>query len=161
IWLRANDHLYCRHAESASLWLAANSPRRSEGAADAYRTADLRAWGEGLLEHVLADLEAELRDVLARPAPTPLEEFVEHRRRGFVGREDQRGEARALLEAAAGEGASWGLCLTGEPGSGKSSFFAELYHRLGQCDGLLVLAHAAGSEPGSERVDALLRGWVG
>ncbi len=124
------------------------------------KVVGLEMWGDQLLKHVLADLQEELRDVLAQRPPTPLEDFVEHRRRGFLGREDQLGEALALASSPTGEGQAWGLCLTAATGAGKSSFFAELYDRLRQRSEELLLAHAAGCGPDSERVEPMLRDWV-
>ena len=124
------------------------------------KVVDLEEWGDQFLDHVLTDLQDELRDSLARQSPTPLEDFVEYRRRGFLGRADQLGNALALVRSPTADGKPWGLCLTGSPGAGKSSFFAELYNQLRQDDEVFLLAHAAGSGPDTERVEPMLRDWV-
>ena len=101
-----------------------------------------------------------------------LDDFVVDRLRivegeisGFVERE---AVTQPLIDHAlspAAEGASWGLCLTGRAGSGKSSIVGRVYHDLQHPqpdDGanLLLLAHAAGIYPRASSVDTLLRRFI-
>ena len=89
-----------------------------------------------------------------------IEDFVEHRSRGFVGRQ-------ALLanllnpHPTSGDGdLAAGVCVVGEPGSGKSAVFAKLHRELLASDTIL-LSHVAGIGPRSTSVDAMLRRWIG
>ena len=51
----------------------------------------------------------------------------------------------------------WGVCITGEAGSGKSAIFGALHREQ---SGALVLAHAAGASQRAPSVDAMLRRWI-
>jgi len=99
----------------------------------ANKVAGLEAWGEEVFQHLWRELEAEVRATASRPAPTrddlereALAEFVEHRSRGFVGWEDLVCTLIDLAHSPPAEGACWGACITGAPGSGKSALFAHL-----------------------------------
>ena len=111
-------------------------------------------------------MDAETQAFLEQPAPTwqeqerrTLDEFVEHRARGFLGREETVAVLLAFAESPAAEDAPWGLCVTGEAGAGKSALFAHLHRQLQERD-VLLLSHAAGISPRSTHVDDLLRRWV-
>ena len=112
----------------------------------------LEQWGNQVVEHIWADLEAETQQFL-REAPATwqeqereaFEEFVAHRDRDFRGRVEITDE---LVDFALGSGDEWGLSLTGGPGSGKSALLAHVYGKLEDEDALL-LAHAAGISPRS------------
>jgi tetratricopeptide (TPR) repeat protein len=128
------------------------------------RPGDLGEFGRMVRDHLLADLQAELRDLLARTPPTPLEEFVDHRARHFVGRTDDL--VRLLTFARGGDpgaarAGTRGVGVVGEPGIGKSTLFARLHQELARPgSGLLLLAHAAGIAPQSTSVLAMLRNFV-
>jgi tetratricopeptide (TPR) repeat protein len=89
-------------------------------------------------------------------------DFAEDRARDFVGRQDVLAEIEALIASPAKEDAPWGLCITGEAGSGKSALFGALYQALTGTEKVdaLVLAHAAGAGPRAASVDTMLRRWI-
>jgi tetratricopeptide (TPR) repeat protein len=93
---------------------------------------------------------------------TALEEFVELRSRDFVGREALLDELHAFSFSPP-QSNTWGLCLHGGPGTGKSALFATLIRKLqkeqeqGHC---LLLAHAGGISLRAGNVDALIRRWI-
>ena len=120
-----------------------------------------------VLDHLWSDLEEETREYAQQPAPSwqdqerwELEAFVENRGRGFLGRQEITRELLALALSPPEEGATWGACVTGPAGAGKSSLFAHLY-RLLQADDVLLLAHAAGTGVRSGQVDTMLCRWIG
>ena len=121
---------------------------------------------EALKAHILADvtreIEAEAAEFARQPPPSDLEEFIERRARGFVGRAEllARLRAFALDPAPAAPGTDWAIGLTGESGAGKSAVFARLHRDLEQNANILLLSHAAGAGPQSASVDAMLRGWI-
>ncbi len=91
-----------------------------------------------------------------------LEEFVELRSRDFVGREELLWELEKFAFTLP-QSDTWGLCLHGGPGSGKSALFAMLYRKLqkAQASGnFLLLAHAGGISLRAGNVDAMLRRWI-
>ena len=88
-----------------------------------------------------------------------LEDFADDRARGFVGRQAVIARLTGLCLSPAQDGAPWGVCVTGEPGSGKSALFGELLRRMKDTDAF-VLAHAAGASPRASSVDAMLRRWI-
>lgn len=156
----------------------------------------LEAWGRQVVEEMWADLDAETREFQEQAPQTPEAEeheallhFVEEKARDFQGRTALAGRLLALARSPAEEGAPWGACITGAPGSGKSALFAWLYRELSASppalpgprvsllgrlagrqrgtapasqpnDAPLVLAQAAGSTPRSAQVDLMLRRWV-
>jgi hypothetical protein len=149
------------------------------------RVTGLEAWGRQVLEHLWQDLDEETRDFAQQPLPRwqdqerwAVEQFVENRGRGFIGRAQI---TQDLLDLATQTGTgpicrngpegaahkldlspfSWAACVTGESGSGKSALFAHLYRQLEGRDDVLLLAHAAGISPRSTQVDAMLRRWIG
>src|SRR5579872_4044624 len=88
-----------------------------------------------------------------------LEDFVDDRARDFVGRQAVIARLTSLCLSPAQDGAPWGVCVTGEPGSGKSALFGELLRRMKDADAF-VLAHAAGASPRASSVDSMLRRWI-
>ena len=141
---------------------------RAQWDAQQQRVTGLEQWGRQVLEDLWRDLDEETREFIRQPLPSwqdqerwALEEFVENRGRGFIGRVEITEELSALAESPAQEVPAWGACVTGEPGAGKSALFAHLSRELEGRDDLLVLAHAAGISPRSTQVDAMLRRWIG
>ncbi len=127
----------------------------------------LEEFGNQVLEDLWRDLEEETRAYLQLPEPSwqeqerrGLEEFVESRGRGFIGREQITRNLCDLAVSPAQETITWGNCVCGESGSGKSALFAHLYRELEGQDDLLLLAHAAGISARSTQVDSMLRRWV-
>ncbi|KKL63646.1 hypothetical protein LCGC14_2173020, partial [marine sediment metagenome] len=147
--------------------------RAYEAQWDAGRNAvtGLEAWGRQVLEDLWSDLERETEEFL-REAPRTwqaqelraLEEFVEGRAQGFVGRAAVTRELMSLATSPARkdvtQGRPWGVCVTAPAGAGKSALFAHLYRALQQREHVLVLAHAAGTSIRSTQVGAMLRRWV-
>ena len=140
------------------------------------KVVGLEAWGEQVYQHLLRELEPELRAAAARPPQTweeqertELGEFIEHRRRDFVGRKELLDQlvSIAVSPASAGAGCaisagvSWGACILGEPGSGKSALFAVLAARLSADDSVLLLTNAAGATTRGSQVDAMLQRFIG
>jgi tetratricopeptide (TPR) repeat protein len=131
----------------------------------ASRVTGLETWGRQVLADLWGELEAETRAFALAAPPTwqaqeraAIEEFVEHRLRGFTGRGPV---VRQLLEIALGQAdRAVGACVTGGPGAGKSALFAQVYRRLKDERDTLVLAHAAGSGSRSASVDDMLRCWI-
>jgi tetratricopeptide (TPR) repeat protein len=130
------------------------------------RVTDLESFGRMVLD----DLWAELADDTAQAVRTPdiswqqaernaLDDFADDRARDFVGRQAIVSRLGDLCGSTTGDGAPWGICVTGEPGSGKSALFGELLRRVRPTDAF-VLAHAAGASPRATSVDAMLRRWV-
>ena len=126
----------------------------------------LEAWGRQVLDDLWADLDAETSATIGAPEPSwqeaerdALDDYIEDRARGFVGRQAVLGR---LLQHAASpdrDGAIWGVCLTGEPGSGKSAIFGELVRRL-RASGAIVIAHAASASVRSHSVESMLLRWI-
>jgi tetratricopeptide (TPR) repeat protein len=79
--------------------------------------------------------------------------------RDYVGRQTVIERLTSLCRSIVKEGAPWGVCVTGEPGSGKSALLAEILRRMKESDAF-VLAHAAGDGPRASSVDAMLRRWI-
>jgi tetratricopeptide (TPR) repeat protein len=140
------------------------------------KVVGLEAWGEQVYQHLLRELEPELRAAATRPPQTwqeqeriELAEFIEHRCRDFVGRKELLDKLASIAvsptSAEAGcaisAGVPWGACLLGEPGSGKSAIFAVLATRLSADDSVLLLTNAAGATTRGSQIDAMLRRFIG
>jgi Domain of unknown function (DUF4062) len=80
-----------------------------------------------------------------------VEEMVERLDRGFVGREELVAQALALAGSPVERKADWGLCFTGESGSGKSALFARIHRSLENRTDVLLLSHAAGGWGGGSK----------
>ena len=112
--------------------------RRYQAAWDAEhrRVTGLEAWGQQVLEDLWHDLDEETRQYLHLPPATwqdqerwALEQFIETQCRDFIGRQETIKTLLNLATSPTADGQTWGACVTGASGSGKSSLFAEL-HRL-------------------------------
>lgn len=124
-------------------------------------------WGQQVLEDLWTDLDAVTSGSIATAFTSSrdedrwlLEKFVERHARGFVGRSDLTAELLRHVRSASWETLRWGVCVTGESGSGKSALFAHLHRELAESDNVLLLSHAAGIGSRSSRVDVMLEGWV-
>jgi tetratricopeptide (TPR) repeat protein len=132
------------------------------------RVTGLQEWGEMVFQHLWAVLDEETRDFVSQP-PQTLEqreraahiEFTVQCSRDFTGREALLAQLLGIVRSAAVDGATWGVCVTGSAGSGKSAVLAELYQRLATDDGPLILANAAGATPRGAEPDAMLRRFIG
>jgi len=128
--------------------------------------SDLIAWGRQVVEDIWSDLDAAMAlDQVKEPTSwqeaerLALDDYVEDRARGFVGRDDILVHFERLAGSPAAEGAAWGAVLTGPPGAGKSAIFGELYRRLKNRE-TFVLAHAASASARSRSVEDMLRRWI-
>ncbi|MBW2714314.1 MAG: DUF4062 domain-containing protein, partial [Deltaproteobacteria bacterium] len=130
------------------------------------RITDLDAWGQQVLQDIWSELDLETADVAGEAETSwqaverfTLEQFLEERGRGFVGREDILKDLTTLALSQAQEDEVWGRCVVGAPGAGKSALYAALHSQL-QGQDVLLLSHAAGISARSGQVDALLRRWI-
>jgi hypothetical protein len=126
----------------------------------------LDAWGQTVLEDIWSEIlattappEAEAEMSWQQAEGNALDDYIEDRTRDFVGRGEVLSRLEDLASSATREGATWGLCLTAPPGSGKSAIFGELHRRLKQ-DSVFVLAHAAAASTRAPSVDDMLRRWI-
>jgi tetratricopeptide (TPR) repeat protein len=127
----------------------------------------LEEWGKQVLEDLWSDLEVETRAFKGSKAATwqeqeslVLEQFVEMQSRGFVGREETIRRLHECALSPARQDTTWGICVSGPSGSGKSSLFARLCRDYSRED-LVFLSHAAGISVNSTQVEMLLRRWTG
>jgi tetratricopeptide (TPR) repeat protein len=115
-----------------------------------------------LLPEMIAEAKEQVAAARAGKLPTPLEQFVAERSRGFRGRAGM--VARLCAHATQpGDADRRGLVVAGASGGGKSAIFARVYEELTEAKGtdFWLLAHAAGIDPRSTSVVSLLEDWVG
>ncbi len=131
-----------------------------------HRVTGLEAWGRSVIEDVWAELEVETGAISVeeeiswqQAERNALDDYAEDRARDFVGRDTVLTRLEELAASPAQQGATWGLCLTGASGSGKSAVFGELHRRLKQSN-TFVLAHAAGASTRAQSVEDMLRRWI-
>ena len=126
----------------------------------------LDAWGQTVLE----DLWSEILATTASPEAgadiswqqaerNALDDYIEDRTRDFIGRGAVLSRVEDLASSVTREAATWGLCLTAPPGSGKSAIFGAMHRRLKQ-QGVFVLAHAAAASARATSVDDMIRRWI-
>jgi tetratricopeptide (TPR) repeat protein len=134
---------------------------------DGRRVSGLDAFGRMVLEDVWGELAHETAHALDESEPSwqqveqdALDDFAEDRARDFAGREATLAGLTGLCFSPASQDAAWGACITGEPGSGKSALFGELYRRLKSTDAV-VLAHSAGASTQAAAIDTMLRRFIG
>jgi tetratricopeptide (TPR) repeat protein len=133
---------------------------------DRQRVTNLDAWGRLVLEDIWAQLAADTADAAEEPdipwqqtERNALLDFAEDRARDFIGRGQVIGKLTVVALSPVEDRAMWGVCVTGEAGSGKSALFGELYRRFAHTDAF-VLAHAAGASLLSASVDSMLHRFV-
>lgn len=139
------------------------------------KVTDLESFGTMVLEDLWSILSKDVAEASEQHSLSwqaverqLLEQFIESRAHGFVGRTELLKTLMDHAHSPAGEGedenaAPWGLSITGEAGSGKSALFAKLQRELqaaARQGELLLLSHAAGVSPASGQVDSMLRRWV-
>ena len=141
--------------------------------ADAGEVTGLDAFAEMVLEALWADLESEIPPLSEQEETTwedeerlAFEEFIELAARDFVGREQIAAEMLALAQSPAEEGGTWGGCVTGPSGSGKSALLGYVARNLQDSierdrAPMLLLSHFTGVTPRSQSVDAMLIRWIG
>ena len=126
----------------------------------------LDAWGQTVLEDIWSEIlattvspEVEAEISWQQAERNALDDYIEDRTRDFTGRAPVLSRLWELASSATREGATWGLCLTAPPGSGKSAIFGQMDRRLKQ-QGIFVLAHAAAASARATSVDDMLRRWI-
>jgi Domain of unknown function (DUF4062)/AAA domain len=129
--------------------------------------AGLEAWGEQVFQDLWRELDDETHVFSSAPIPTwqevergELAEFIEHRTRGFTGREETIAQLLALARSPSEENSAWAACVTGPLGSGKSALFAQLKNTLEGDNQILLLANAAGVTSNSSDPEMILRRWI-
>jgi|GEM_PF-797093 len=157
--------------DALKLWLNGELPDRvrsyrAEWDKERGVVTGLDVWGRMVLDDLWADLEEETCDyVHASPATWQQEEawvfeqFIATQCPDFIGHEESVGQA--LDFAATSGGTPWCLVVTGEAGSGKSSWFVRVWQLLRDHRDCLVLAHSVGISARAGSVDAMLRRWIG
>lgn len=137
----------------------------------------IAAWGRQVEAALWALLDRETAQFAATAEPTwqeeerfAIEELVERLKRGFVGRQNLVSEALGVVTSADTAISEWGLCFTGETGSGKSALFARLHRALTllqhtpqakAAGGVMLLTHVAGISPRAGQTEWMLRRWIG
>jgi hypothetical protein len=114
-----------------------------------------------LLPEMIEEAKDQVAAAKAGKLPTPLEQFVAERSRGFRGRAGM--VARLCAHATkTGDADKRGLVVAGASGGGKSAIFARVYEELTEAKktDFWLLAHAAGIDPRSTSVVNLLEDWV-
>ena len=130
----------------------------------------LKELDDRIVRDLWSDLEAETAAYLRAVPKTwqeadarAVEDFVAERIRGYVDRPAVTDPMVAHTLSATAADPDWGLVVTGESGSGKSSLFWRVYEALrprAEAGDLLLLSHAAGIFPMSGQVDRMLKRWV-
>lgn len=135
------------------------------------RVIGLGAWGQ----RVFDDLWSELRAVTPisksegevswqQAERNALEDYIEDRTYGFIGRDSILGRLENLALSTTEGNATWGILLTGVAGTGKSAIFGEscrrLQERMQGSANLVLLRHSAGASARSPYVQDMLRRWI-
>jgi hypothetical protein len=130
------------------------------------RVTGLEAWGRTVLDDVSAELAAETAGTaLESEIPwqqterNAIEDFIDDRARDFVGRDTILQQLFDHARAPTDPNSEWGVCVTGELGSGKGALFGALNRQLRETDAF-VLAHASRAGLQSGSVDRMLRRWI-
>jgi hypothetical protein len=127
----------------------------------------LTTWGNQVFEDLWKELQTETSILTERDTETwedveraSLDQFVERCSRDFTGREKTVQEIDTLAYSTATEGCTWGACITGLAGSGKSALFAEMHRKFERDSNIFLLSNAAGATIRGSRVDFMLRRWI-
>jgi tetratricopeptide (TPR) repeat protein len=117
---------------------------------------------EDFLPEMIAEADEQVAAAKTGTRPTPLEQFVAERSRGFRGRATIVARLCAFATGPVDPETPRGHVVAGASGSGKSATFARVFEELaGAADGdCWLLAHAAGIDPRSSSVASLLEDWV-
>ena len=94
---------------------------------DGNAVTGLEKFGRRVEDEIKKILEAEFAAALPERTDRSIDEleladFAEDRAHEFIGREALVNDLRQHITSEAKESARWGLCITGEPGSGKRTF---------------------------------------
>jgi tetratricopeptide (TPR) repeat protein len=128
------------------------------------RITGLDSFGRTVLDDIWAELRVETAPLAKEISwqqveRNALDDFVEDHSRDFVGRQQVLVDLTRHALSPTADSAPWGICVTGDAGSGKSALFAALHQQLKTLD-VIVLAHAAGAGSRAASVDAMLRRWA-
>ncbi|MCD4785053.1 MAG: AAA family ATPase [Candidatus Eremiobacteraeota bacterium] len=131
------------------------------------KVTGLEEFGKMVLEDLWRELDILTSEFIEQAPKTwqerearNLNEFIEMRGRGFIGREGVKEQILALAKSPVADSTK-GYCVTGKPGAGKSALFARLHGMLREEKDLLLLSHAAGISVASTQVDSMLKRWIG
>jgi hypothetical protein len=123
------------------------------------RVTGLEAFGEVLLSHLWAELDAEssrnikiVHDSVEDEDEILLSEFVEEKTRTFVGRSQLLHSVVKQLR----EPGETLIAITGGTGTGKSAIFAKLFLELRNLQDLVLLAHSAAAGPRAVSVSEMV-----
>jgi hypothetical protein len=132
----------------------------------AERVTGLESWGRMVEAKLRAAFEEEFAGDAAPAELTWLEadaealdDFIEDRTRGFVGRIETLEQIEAILRSGSTDEGQWGVCVIGDAGSGKTALFGETYRRLGAL-GVFLLAHAPGARTHGRWIGFMLRRFI-
>ena len=153
------------HAESLAhlTALAFHLEATGNGAA----AADVRREHELLAPRVAARLERDASGTEATKEHENVElsKFIAEHSHEFVGRDETIREILAIVRSPVVEGVAakttWGACVTGAHGSGKSALFSKLHRELENDPALLLLANAAGGTRFGSSLEVTIRRWIG
>jgi len=128
------------------------------------RVTDLDSWGRTVLEDLWRELSQDVDTGSPELPPAQaernaLEDFSADRARDFAGRERLLNYLIRCATSPPERGTAHSVCVTGEPGSGKSALFGELNRRLLE-SGLFVLSHATDASLQSSSVESMLQRFV-
>ena len=127
---------------------------------DHSRVTGLDAWGGVVLDDLWRELSQDAATDGFELSPAQrerdaVEDFGIDRARDFVGRERLLNYLERLATSSE-PAAAHGVCVIGEPGTGKSALFGELTRRLRETDAF-ILSHATEADRRSSSVDSMLR----
>jgi tetratricopeptide (TPR) repeat protein len=140
-------------------------PYRAAWDSERRRVTGLDAFGQMVLEDVWAELAdetetfEELEISWQQAERNALDDFAADRARDFVGRDAVLARVTDLCFSPAEDSVRWGMCIIGDPGSGKSALFGKLYSRM-KGEDTIVLAHAAGASTQAASIDSMLRRFI-
>ena len=127
------------------------------------KVTKLKAWGDMVYQDILDECRIHAEDTWDKVPKDWMEQelalldgFIEQHFDTFGGRKELLGEIKQHLLSP--DKANWGMVLTGESGSGKSSVFTMTKKAMEQ-ENCFVLAHSAGLSPRAKNVIDLLLRW--
>lgn len=129
------------------------------------RVTGLQSWGRMVEAQLREAFEREFgkeeasRELAWNEAEAQaLQNLVDDRTRGFVGRATTLQHLEQIATAPDSEDSSWGVCISGEPGAGKTALFGELWKRVR--GGAVTLVHAAGASTRGPWIGFMLRRFI-
>jgi hypothetical protein len=130
------------------------------------RITDLDSWGGGVVEDLLLEVDKALlpTEVLTKASwqqeeQVALDDYVNDRLRDFVGRQQILDRLMNVPLASSTGQDGQAICVSGDPGSGKSALLSKVYQLLLD-KRAYVLAHATAASPRAASTETMLRLWV-